>query len=161
MLSFETIFELYEPYLFENNCKFLYQRKNCKKHGHYKKKTNLNTGISEYEIRIDKDDIASAKIYTFIHEFTHMYNSHLDNKDLTYAQKEYVAHTVAMFSIKYFNLEEEIKSSNLQQKWDINTYGKLWLKDKKISSKKIQIMNNQITRSIKYCETLYKREFFS
>lgn len=161
MVSFETIFTLFEPYLFEENCSFAYQRKNCKKHGHYKKKTNLTTGESTYEIRIDSEDIDSAKIYTFIHEFAHMYNSHLDNKDLTYSQKEYVAHTVAMFSIKYLNLEDDIKTSNLQQKWDINTYGIMWMKDKQISEKKIKIMNNQITRSIKYCETLYKEKFFS
>lgn len=157
MYSFEDILNLYKPSLDAHECNFLYQRKNCKKHGHFKKKINRLTNEIIYEIRIDKYDIDSAKIYTFIHEWAHMYNQHLDNKDLTYAQKEYVAHSVAMYTIKYLGLDEIIKKSNLQQKWDINSYGELWMKNRQISQKKIIIMQKQIKRSIEYSEKMYNR----
>lgn len=156
MTNFESIFNIYECSLKEYNCTFLYQRKNCKKHGHFKKKINRKTNVITYEIRIDKDDNDAAKIYTFMHEWAHMYNKHLDVKELTYSQKEFVAHEIAMYTIKKFELEKSLECSNLQKKWDINSYGVMWMKGKQISERKLIIMNKQIQRSVSYCELLYK-----
>ena len=108
-MNFSTYFLRTYILLKEKNCAFNYQRANCKKQGHYKKKVVRATGETTYEIRIEKNENDAGKIYTYTHEMAHFLNNHLDDKSLTYAQREWVAHNVGMYFIKLFNLEKELK----------------------------------------------------
>lgn len=143
-MEFKNFYEATCKLLDHNNTVFGYQRKNCKKHGHVKKTVNRTTKEIKYELLIEKDDNDAAKIYTFSHELAHLLNDHLDNKEITYAQKEWVANLVGLNIIDYLGLEEELKKSRLSQKWDLDTYGENYIKNRKVTEKKYFIMENQV-----------------
>lgn len=134
--------------------KFSFQRKGCKKHGHFKKRTNKVTNEISYEISIERNDNDAAKIYVLLHEFCHFINNHLDLNEITRAQKEYVCDYVALFIIKKLDMYDELSISKLSEKWDIDQYALNWIKGKKITEKKRIIMINQINCSISYFDKL-------
>ena len=148
MFEFEKCLLAINPYLKRNNCTFGYQQKCIKKHGHCK--LRIKNGIKLYEIKIEKNDNDAGKVYTLIHEFAHFYNSHLENKDLTRPQKEYVAHYVAMGIIDYLRLKKELTESAINKKFHIDSYGKMWMKDRRLTIKQKEIMINQEKNTIKY-----------
>ncbi len=148
MMTFPIFFLRTRSLLSSCDCQFFYQRKNCKKHGHFKKKINRKTGVSSYEIRIEKEDTHAAKIYTYAHELAHMLNKHLDTKKLTYAQQEWVAHHVGMYFVQYFKLERQLKKSLLFKKFNLNEYANLWIKDKKVSEQRWTLMREQVEETI-------------
>ncbi|MGL5020534.1 MAG: hypothetical protein ACRC5R_00705 [Mycoplasmatales bacterium] len=148
MMNFSVFFLRTRPLLDVQKCCFKYQRKNCKKHGHYKKKTDRLTGFVTYEISIEQFDNSAGKIYTYAHELTHMLNNHLDTKILTYAQQECVAHEVGMYFVRYFELESKLKKSSLCKKYNINDYANMWIKGKKVPNKRKKIMEQQIKDTI-------------
>lgn len=148
MMTFPIFFLRTRCFLEYHQCQFYYQRKNCKKHGHFKKKINRKTGIESYEIRIEREDNHAAKIYTYAHEMAHMINLHLDSKSLTYAQQEWVAHHVGMYFVEYFKLEKQLKHSKLYHKFNVNEYANMWLKDKSVSDKRWQLMRKQVEDTI-------------
>ncbi len=147
-MNFSIFFLRINHLLKEEHCDFKYQRKNCKKHGHYKKKKNKITGEVNYEIRIEKDDNDAAKIYTLCHEMAHFLNKHLDNKDLTYAQKEWVAHYVGMYFIEKYDLVGELKKAKINKKFDIFNYANKWIENKKITPRRQLIMDEQLKNTI-------------
>ena len=145
-MTFNELLKKLIKLLNENNVDFGYQRKNCKKNGHFKKK--IINGISYYEIKIEKEDNEAAKIYTLIHELTHMLNGHLDDKALTNPQKEVVADQVGKHFIVKFKMIEELKNSKLNKKWDVQNYSQNWMNNRQISEKKSNIINEQIINAI-------------
>ncbi len=147
--KFNFLLECLSPFFNYKDCSFGYQRKNCKKHGHLKKKINKKTNEVSYELKIEQFDNEAAKVYTLIHELTHLLNDHLDNKDITYAQKEWVADEVSMYFIKSFGFYDLLKKSEMAKKWNIDIYGESHIKNKKISDKRKQIMIRQKTETIK------------
>ncbi len=155
LIKFNQVLSILEPCFKYKNCSFGYQQKNCKKHGHFKKKTNKKTGEQKYEIRIEKNDNDAAKIYTLIHEITHLLNDHLDNKNLTYAQQEYVADYVAMYFIEELNLKKELEQSNMAKKWDIYTYSSDYLANKKINKLQHENIQLQINRTKNHLKNMF------
>lgn len=153
-MNFSIFFLLTNSLLIEYNTSFFYQRKNCKKHGHFKKKTNRITNISTYELRIEKEDNSASKIFTYVHELTHMINHHLDDKSITYAEKECVAHFVSLYYMDKYSLTGELKRSNLSKKWNVDDYHLAWLKNKKIKDSHKIIMKDQ------YMHTINKINFY-
>ncbi len=151
---FEQFLIKIQPLLTDFNCDFGYQQKNCKKHGHFKKKVNRTTQLVTYEIKIEKFDNDAAKIYTLIHEITHMYNHHLDQKLLTYAQKEYVADFVAKTIILEMGLQKELEKSKLSQKWNVDSYGLDWLKQRPITLAKRKIIREQCIKTVEIVKFL-------
>jgi hypothetical protein len=148
MMTFPVFFLRTRYFLEVYECQFFYQRKNCKKHGHFKKKINRKTGIEIYEIRIEKEDNHAAKVYTYAHELAHMINRHLDTKSLTYAQQEWVAHHVGMYFIEYFGLERQLVRSKLFQKFNVNEYANMWLRDKVVSDQRFKLMQSQVEDTV-------------
>lgn len=147
-MKFDDFLSRINPFFIEKNIAFGYQRKNCKKHGHFKKCIFHKTNIVTYEIKIEKYDNDAAKIYTLAHEFTHLINDHLDSKILTYAQKEWVADIVGKNIIEILNMRSELDDSNLAKKWNIDTYGESYIKGRKISKQRLEIMDNQVDKSM-------------
>lgn len=143
-MKFELFFLSTRHFLQERDCAFYYQRKNCKKHGHFKKKLNRSTGEVHYEIRIERNDNDAAKIYTYTHELAHMLNDHLDSKELTYPQKEWVADQVAKNIINDLGLYQYLEESSLNKKFNINMYSRNWMKNRQISTRKLEIMEKQL-----------------
>lgn len=146
-MKFEVFLSKVNPLLEELNCDFGYQRVNCKKNGHFKKKTR--NGIISYEIKIEKLDNDAGKIYTLSHELAHAYNKHLDLKELTYPQKEYVADQVGKLIIDYLNMQKELKKSTICQKFNLDSYSINWMKKRQISAKKVAIMDEQVVYTVK------------
>ncbi len=146
--KFDYVYECLEPLLTYKNCSFGYQRRNCKKHGHLKKRISRVSGEVSYEIKIEREDFDAALIYTFIHELTHHLNDHLDNRNLTYAQQEWVADEVGMYFIKKLGLMYELESSKLAKKWDIHGYGDKYIANKRISTKRRKLMTYQKDNTI-------------
>ncbi len=145
--DFESFFERFFIILENYNCTFGYQNKNSKKHGHVKLKTNLKTGVQSLELKIERQENIAGKIYTIIHELTHLVNNHLTSKHLTLKQKEVVADTVALMFIKSYNLEEELLKSNLAKKWNINSYSKDYIKSMTISKQRAYLVVDEIKKS--------------
>lgn len=131
----------------EYNCSFGYQNKNSKKHGHVKRKLNIVTGQEIIEMKIEENENVAGKIYTIIHEFTHLINNHLISKDLTYKQKEVVADTVALMIINLLNMKSELENSNLSKKWDIDSYSKNYIYNMACSPKREKDIVEQIKNS--------------
>ena len=146
-MTFNYFLKKIEPFLIKNNINFGYQRKNCKKHGHYKKIIKNDSVF--YEIKIEKDDNDAGKIYTLIHELTHCINNHLDEKKLTVPQKEMVCDQVSKYYINKFNLHQEILNSKLHQKFNILLYSAIWMKNRNVSDEKMLEINRQIENTIK------------
>ncbi len=143
---FEKTFIILENY----NCSFGYQNKNSKKHGHVKLKTNLKTGEQSLELKIERNENIAGKIYTIIHELTHLINNHLTSKHLTSKQKEVVADTVALMFIKSYSLEEELLKSKMATKWNINAYSKDYIQSMTISKQRANVVIEEIKKSFKF-----------
>lgn len=153
-INFDFIFTSLSPLLRYKNCSFGYQRKNCRKHGHVKKRYNRITGDVSYELKIEKNDIDAALIYTFIHELTHHINDHLDSNKLFYWQQEWVADQVALYFINKFELYNELQKSLLASKWDISKYSSNYINGKKLTKARKDIMQSQKTNTIMKMEKL-------
>ena len=146
-MTFNYFLNKIDPFFQEHNIKFGYQRKNCKKHGHYKKM--IKNGLVSYEIKIEQNDNDAGKIYTLIHELTHCINNHLDEKKLTISQKELVCDQVSKYFINKYDLHQEILTSQLHKKFNVLLYSANWMKNKNVSDEKMLEINNQIEKAIK------------
>lgn len=146
-MRFNQLVELITPFLEENNINLGYQRKGCKKQGHYKEYYQNNILIKK-EILIEKNENDAGKIYILIHELTHVINNHLHDKTLTKPQKEVVADQVAKHFINKWELINEIRESSVYQNQDLLAYSQKWLNNRQFSDKKSEIINQQIEYSI-------------
>ena len=102
-MRFKHLVDLITPFLKEHNINLGYQRRGCKKQGHYKEYYQDNKVIKK-EILIEQDENDAGKVYVLIHELTHVINNHLHDKTLTKPQKEVVADQVAKHFINKWNL---------------------------------------------------------
>ncbi len=136
-IGFKLILEDY-------NCKFGYQNKGSKKHGHVKRKINLQTNEETLELKIEKDENLAGQVYVIIHELTHLINDHTKTKDLTKKQKEVVADTVAIMYVKTYGLYDDLLRSNMAKKWDVSSYSKNYIKNMSFSNKRRDFIIKQI-----------------
>lgn len=134
------------------NCFFGYQRSDSKKHGHFKIKTDRVTGEETWEIKIERNDNDAGKIYTLIHETTHLLNNHVQNRELTKKQAEVVADTVALHYIYKFNLKEELNNSSVSKKWDVDQYTNTYIKNMSLSNQRKELIIKQIDSTIDYLD---------
>ncbi|MFV0246713.1 MAG: hypothetical protein ACK5HS_02125 [Mycoplasmatales bacterium] len=134
------------------NCSFGYQRSDSKKHGHFKIKTDRVTGEETWEIKIERNDNDAGKIYTLIHETTHLLNNHVQNRELTKKQAEVVADTVALHFIYKFNLKEELNNSSVSKKWDVDQYTNTYIKNMSLSNQRKELIIKQIDSTIDYLD---------
>lgn len=152
-MTYNRLVEIIKPYLDENNIILGYQRKGCKKQGHYKERY-LGTELISREILIEGNENDSGKIYVLIHELTHVLNNHIHDKSLTKPQKEVVADQVAKHFINKWELVDEIKSSAIYQEQNLLAYSQQWLNNRQFSEKKSEIINQQIDYSITFINQL-------
>lgn len=145
--NFETIYKELEEILVNENCSFRYQNSNSKKNGHLKIQKNLQTNIFKIEIAIERKDDEVSKIYTFIHELTHLINHHHLKKDLTKNQKEIVADTTSKMIIKAFDFETDLQNSTISRKMNIKYYADIYLKNMQLSEKKRELIIKEIMDS--------------
>lgn len=146
-MRFKHLVDLITPFLKEHNINLGYQRRGCKKQGHYKEYYQDNKVIKK-EILIEQDENDAGKVYVLIHELTHVINNHLHDKTLTKPQKEVVADQVAKHFINKWELINDIKTSNIYIEQDLLAYSQKWLNNRQFSDKKSEIINKQIEYSI-------------
>ncbi len=136
------------------NCKFGYQNKNSKKHGHVKRKVNLETKEESIELKIEKNENLAGQVYVIVHELTHLINEHTKNNDLTKKQKEVVADTVAIMYVKTYDLYNDLLISNMSKKWDVSSYSKNYIKNMSFSNKRKDMIIEQILTTFTYLKNV-------
>ncbi len=148
----KSFFIGFKRILQDYNCKFGYQNKGSKKHGHVKRKVNLQTNEETLELKIEKDENLAGQVYVIIHELTHLINEHTKNKDLTKKQKEVVADTVAIMYVKTYGLYDDLLESNMSKKWDVSSYSKNYIKSMSFSIKRRDMIINQILETFNHLQ---------
>ncbi len=141
---FQNVTNLLQQY----DCSFRFLRKDSKRNGHVKiKKIN---GIYYRELAINKKDNDAGKMYTIIHELTHLVNNHVHSKNLTSKQKEVVADSTALYFIYCCGLLTQYKNSNVATKWDVLNYSNAYIDSMQISEKRSKVIIDEIRNSITY-----------
>lgn len=139
----------------EYDCSFGYVNRGSRKNGHVRLRIDKVMNQRSLELKINRNDNVAGKVYTLIHEVTHLYNEHLESKNLTRKQAEIVADSVAMIFIYALKLEVKILDSDVASKWDVFEYSNNYIKSMACSDKrKIEIFR-QIRNTVLY----FKGEF--
>lgn len=150
----EIFFIEFMNILKEYNCEFGYQNKGSKKHGHVKRKINLNTKEESLELKIERDENLAGKVYVIIHELTHLINEHVISKNLSRKQKEVVADTTAIMYVKTYGLYNDLLKSNMSKKWNVKLYSNNYINNMAFSLKKEDEIIKQIKET--YCFLIKK-----
>lgn len=155
--SFNEFAQAMDKLLAIHEIDFKYQKKNCKRSGAAVLKKNLNTGEQKYTILIDKESGPHAKMNIFTHELMHIIlDHHLKKKDnnfyLPLRAREFVVDYLAeVFVYSLTGLKVNDYVQEYRQPQNAINYRENWLKDARLSTKTIEIINMQI---IYGCELL-------
>lgn len=146
----EVLVNDFQPLLNQNNIKFKYQRKGCKRGGASKAYYKPQTQEYSYELLIERSYGEIAKINIFIHELMHILLDHFKPRTnnelyLTAAQREFVVDKIADLMTYYLAGQKLTDYSNeFNSSWNPLEYRENWMKKAQISKRKLYIMQAQI-----------------
>lgn len=146
-IDFENFWEVTNKIVELFDCKLRYLRVDSHRNGHAKVVINRETGEKKYELAINKNDNIAGKVYTIIHELTHIINNHMLSRYVTRKQAEVVADTCAYYFLSRYNLLELFSQSNVASKWDVSEYANKYIDSMGLSKISYQRIIGQINNS--------------
>lgn len=146
-VDFENFWEVTKIIVSQFNCRLRYLRSDSHRNGHAKVTVNRQTGEKKYELAINRYDNPGGKIYTIIHELTHIINNHMLSRNITRKQAEVVADTCAYYFLNRYKLVEEFKTSHVAKKWNVEQYANKYIDIMQLSPNSYKKIIEQINTS--------------
>ncbi len=157
--NFQQFYQQINPLLKLHEIDFKYQKQGCKRAGAAKLvRTNQ---IMKYTILIDSQIGECAKINVFIHELMHILLDHLvpkqeNNYYLTGPQKEFVVDYLAEYHTKKLTGLSLQDYAHEYQRHRVESYRVDWIKNARINSKQIKIIELQINYGKELLDRYFK-----